>query len=115
MLNQLIGKTIKSITNLNNIITFETVEGINYQMYHKQHFLEDVYIAEIKGSLNDLVGKKVLNAEVNTERIGYDNTGNEISFTRYKISVSKAIVTIKWYLGTNGDFFAYTDVSFKQI
>jgi hypothetical protein len=65
-IEDLIGKTIKSIDSREDSITFNTEEGESYSMFHYQDCCENVTIEEIVGSLDDLIGVPILKAEERT-------------------------------------------------
>lgn len=63
-LEDLIGKTLSSVKNLENErIVFETTEGKQFELYHDQDCCELVTVEDIFGDLNDLVGEPILVAE----------------------------------------------------
>lgn len=77
----------------------------NYvRMYHEQDCCESVYIEDICGDLEDLVGAPLLEAE---EVLGYtaDPLGKydeSYTWTFYKFATRKGAVAIRWYGSSNG-------------
>ena len=86
-----------------------------YIMAHRQDCCESVWIEEIIGDLNDLVGSEILEAEEVSnkndpppERYQPDpedewSSGPEsYTWTFYKLGTMKGHVTIRWYGTSNG-------------
>jgi hypothetical protein len=79
-IKDLLGKTLVSIdktsswgdyswNDKSDILTFITLEGEKYQMYHKQSCCENVGIEDIEGELNDLLNSPILQTEESTNSI----------------------------------------------
>lgn len=120
--NELIGKTLSSINTKDDEIIFTCTSGEKYKMYHEQDCCEGVYIEDICGDLNDLIGSPILQSEsisndsfVNdyeskfTEKGEYydkDANGNykpeSYTFTFYKLATIKGYVDIRWFGESNG-------------
>jgi hypothetical protein len=116
--SDLVGKTLITARNCGDkVIDFVTDDGIAYQMYHDQDCCESVYVEDIVGDLNDLIGSPILSAseESNHRQVkdpeGWDD-GDE-TWTFYKISTIKGSVTIRWYGSSNG--YYSTAVSFEEL
>jgi len=95
-----------------NELAFHVGQDI-YYMFHSQDCCEDVYIEEIIGDLDDLIGWPILEAEMvegETEKApdGYDDQ----KWTFYKLGTIKGHVTIRWY-GTSNGYYSI-DVSFQK-
>jgi hypothetical protein len=105
------GKTLSSVlTDGNEEILFETVEGDIYKMFHSQDCCESVYIESIVGDLQDLVGEEILVAEANENLFDIlknagkdeDNGDDSYTWTFYKFATRKGYVDIRWYGSSNG-------------
>jgi hypothetical protein len=87
---------------------FTTVDGIKFEMYHEQDCCESVYIEDICGDLDDLIGIPIVIAEesifVGENPQGVEVPQNQCSFTWtfYLLSTIKGSVTIRWYGSSNG-------------
>lgn len=90
-------------------ITFTTNEGEVYVMYHDQDCCEGVYIDDVCGDLDDLIGLPIVRATEDTnvdenpegvEKPTYQ--GDSFTWTFYNIATAKGHVTIRWYGESNG-------------
>ena len=78
-------------------------------MYHEQDCCEEVYIEDICGDLDDLIGTPILLAEKVTE----SNDCCSQLWTFYKLSTIKGSVTIRW-CGETDSYYYSIEVSFKE-
>ena len=105
------GKTLtKCYYNRNdNEIFFETEDEI-FKMYHDQDCCESVYVEDICGDLDDLIGSEIIVAE---KRTNDDNPLSEYDesflWTFYEIRTMKGSVTIRWYGSSNGYYSESVD------
>ncbi len=84
----------------------------NYvKFYHDQDCCESVYIDDVCGDLNDLIGSPLLVAEeVSTEGVPADNTCDDYyTWTFYRFATAKGDVTVKWYGSSNGYYSESVD------
>lgn len=104
------GKTLKSVIvhkdGSNHHIIFETMCGRIFKMYHEKDCCELVYIEDIVGDLDDLLGMPLLVAEetTNSYRTDYDSNpcGDSVTWTFYKFRTNRGTVTVRWYGASNG-------------
>lgn len=108
--SNLVGKTFKDIykfegeiySSFNDGLLFVTDEGEEYVMTHYQDCCEDVYIEDIEGDLDDLIGTPILKSEkVQNDQVEGPN-GDTHTWTFYKFATAKGYVTIRWYGESNG-------------
>lgn len=99
----LLGKTLTKVEMNKNedIIHFHTSEGEIYQMWHLQDCCEGVYVEDIVGDLQDLVGTPITLAE-EVEGESGDDAGGTFTWTFYKFATIKGYVDIRWYGSSNG-------------
>ena len=115
----LIGKTLTSVENKNDEeLVFTVSEGEKYMLYHDQGCCESVYIEDIIGDLDDLVGSPILMAEEsesdeNPEGIEIKYQDDSFTWTFYKLATVKGYVTIRWYGESNG--YYSESVDFRKI
>lgn len=97
------GKVITAIDRKDDeAIFFYTQEGTVYKMYHDQDCCESVYIEDIIGDLNDLVGTPLTMAEEESNSGEEGKWGGTYTWTFYKFATLKGYVTIRWYGSSNG-------------
>ena len=118
----LIGKTLTSIQGKkgDDLIVFRAGENkdsgvTEWHMQHDQDCCESVYVEDIIGNLNDLIGSPIKMAEevknVNRKPLA-DGDGEAYEWTFYKFATVKGYVTIRWY-GTSNGYYS-TEVSFRK-
>lgn len=101
----LVGKTLKSVENTGDQIVFTTVNGEVFALYHSQDCCESVYVEDVCGDLNDLVGTTIWTAaEVSGETLPFPDGYEPESYTWtfYKLSTIHGSVTIRFYGTSNG-------------
>jgi hypothetical protein len=113
----LYGKVLSKIDKIDDDeIIFHTSSGEVYKMYHAQDCCESVYIEDITGDLDDLIGfpltmtEEVINSNEGEQNGIYDES---YTWTFYKFATIKGFVTIRWYGASNG--YYSESVDFIQI
>lgn len=97
----LVGKTLTQIERKGDEeLIFRTTDGESFKMYHEQDCCESVYIAEIIGELDDLVGSPITMAEEISEE-GESEWGTA-TWTFYKFATINGYVTVRWFGESNG-------------
>lgn len=136
------GKTLSKIkvNATKEQINFYTEDDEQYRMWHRQDCCEDVYVEDIIGDLDDLIGAPILEAR---EASSYDNEdpeelyrqlysdeefvmqkmsgfteipnmgGESETWTFYILSTIKGSVTIRWY-GTSNGYYSES-VDFEKL
>lgn len=100
---------------------FITESGKQFWMGHYQDCCESVYLEEISGNLDDLIGNPLVMAEQVSNEEEYTNMlpKKEASkycsetWTFYKLATYKGYVTLRWY-GTSNGFYSES-VSFEEV
>lgn len=108
------GKTLTEvIQNGKDEIVFRTTEGEEYAMYHQQDCCESVYIEDISGNLEDLVGSPLLMAEESSNRDDPPPQGEgkpeSYTWTFYRFATIKGSVTMRWYGESSGYYSESVD------
>lgn len=105
----LLGKTLAyiNIDREKNRIIFVDKKGSTYRMFHDQECSEEVYIGDIVGDIDDLIGETITLAEevTNSKDLMGKNLEDDVSsftWTFYKLATRKGYVTIRWFGGSNG-------------
>ena len=115
-LSELVGKILSDVAvnaDMDEIV-FRTNDGAVYCMYHLQDCCEEVYIEDICGELDWLIGTPILVAEERTsEGNCKDEYDESCTWTFYTISTIKGTVVIRWY-GTSNGYYSES-VSFVRI
>lgn len=111
--SELEGKVIKNIKGgeKEDRIIFECENGNKYKMHHRQECCEDVYIDEIIGNLDTIIGEKVLNASEVTQ--DGESEWGYATWTFYKIDTFSGGITIRWFGESNGYYSETAD--FEKI
>ncbi|XHE12422.1 hypothetical protein PCC82_11555 [Agrobacterium deltaense] len=104
----LVGKTLAEVRRSGDEeLFFTTQEGETFKMYHSQDCCESVYIEDIEGDLDSLVGNPILVAEVASKD---DPEASESgTWTFYKLATIKGHVDIRWYGSSNGYYSESVD------
>lgn len=123
----LINKTFKDITRTNETnedceaLIFQEKNGDKWIMTHNQDCCEDVYVDDICGDLNDLIGEPLIQAEEVTNSSTDERDETSISsrdcsytWTFYKFATKKGCVTIRWYGTSNGYYSETVDIYKSQ-
>lgn len=109
---EFIGKTVVKIHKIDDsALLFECSDGSKHIMHHEQDCCECVYIEDICGDLNDLIGSPILMAE---ESMQDDPDADESgTWTFYKFATIEGYVTIRWYGYSNG--YYSEDADFYKV
>jgi hypothetical protein len=108
ILKEMFGKTMVEARNTGEAIVFEDTEGIRYSLHHDQDCCESVYVEDVIGNLEDLVGSPLLMAESDynsdepKKRENTNYTDESFTWTFYKFATVKGYVTIRFYGSSNG-------------
>ena len=120
MIKDLLGKTLSKVvvSKDQDEVIFHSGED-SYKMYHCQDCCESVYIEDIVGDLDDLVGSPILVAEEVTNSgnpDGYPDIpapeGRDLesyTWTFYKLATLKGYVDFRWLGESNGYYSESVD------
>jgi hypothetical protein len=107
-----LGKVFSSITKSDDELIF-FVDGVaTYKMYHSQDCCEHVYLEDVIGDLDDLIGAPLHEAEEVSNNDDEPLSEHEESYTWtfYKLGTSKGYVTLRWYGSSNGYYSESVDI-----
>ena len=107
--NSLKGKTLVKINRSDNEIMFITTDDEKYRLFHKRDCCEEVFIADICGDLEDLLGTPLLQAESVKNKIRRRKQRRKFlgikQWTFYKLATVKGSVTLRW-VGTSNGYYS---------
>ena len=112
-LTDLLGKTLSSIKNESNQITFICNDGKQYKMFHHQDCCESVWIEDIVGDLEDLIGSPILKVSEDMSKEPQKDYSDSTTWTFYNFTTIKGHVTMRW-CGTSNGYYSES-VDFEQI
>ena len=104
--------TLKSIKRVEDEELIFKTKNRTFVLYHSQDWCENVYIEDICGDLDDIVGHPLLLVEEVIKDSVDNNYGSE-TWTFYKMSAIKGNVTIRW-CGESNSYYSET-VDFKEL
>lgn len=104
---ELKGKVLTEISDYESdyrCMTFRCSDGSVYRMYHEQDCCESVYIEDVCGEVENLIGSEILMAEEesNIDEKPLSDWDESYTWTYYKLATLKGYVTIRWYGSSNG-------------
>lgn len=101
----MLGVTIKEIERGDDYILFSMEDGTQYVMMHQQDCCETVYLEDVVGNLEDLIGSPIVQAEEATNDQDLPPDGEDeksYTWTFYHLGTVKGSVTIRWFGSSNG-------------
>jgi hypothetical protein len=99
----LVGVTLSKIKKTDDEIVFFLTNGEQYKLYHSQDCCEHVYVEDVIGDLDDLIGSPLTMAEEasNEEEPSVpDGYHESYTWTFYKLATVKGYVTIRRFAST---------------
>lgn len=113
--DELIGRSLYRITQHDEELVLYLSDTNYVRFYHSQDCCESVYIEDVCGDLNDLIGAPILVAEEVSNYEG-ESTGDEsYTWTFYRFATQKGSVTVRWYGSSNGYYSESVDVEFVNL
>ena len=119
-LNRMVGETIVSVSGNRHDEEFvvRTTSGLVFTFYHSQDCCEDVYLEEIIGDIDDLIGHTVVMAEEtcsNDEVVGSScYQGESFTWTYYRMATERGLVVLRFFGSSNGYYSESVSVSVRQ-
>lgn len=108
------GKVITHIYSPSDasIIYIKTTDAC-YKMFHDQDCCETVYLEDVAGDWQDIIGHEILLAETVTNTHILKATDSRVTWTFYKLSTIKGSITLRWF-GTSSGYYS-EEVEFTEI
>lgn len=107
-------------------LVFKTADGEVYGMVHIQNCCENVWLEEVIGDLDDLLGSPIVEAEEVVSREEeppqryqadpddeWSRGPESYTWTFYKLGTKKGHVTLRWY-GTSNGYYSESVSVFKK-
>lgn len=118
-ISEFVGKTftlIKGCVSQNDSIEFYTDSEV-IKMYHSQDCCESVYLDDVVGDPNDLIGTPIVEAyqEDSTNVPVKDDYEDSFTWTFYRLRTVKGTVTLKWYGSSNGYYSESVDIDSRPL
>lgn len=107
-----LGKTAESIEqNCDEEVIFAFTDGSRFKMYHREDCCERVWLEDVTGAWDDLIGEPMLMAEVETADGSDDEDCSESrTWTFYRFATVKGYVTLRWCGESNGYYSESVDI-----
>ena len=118
---QLKGKVCSNVERYGDAIWFTLSDGQVYVLEHRQECCEDVYLDDVCGDLEDLIGLPLLIAEeaCKEQEVPQGIDASEYyldysySWTFYKLGTNRGYVTLRWFGSSNGYYSEVADLYFR--
>ncbi len=108
---ELLGKTFVEAKSDNEAVRFTEADGTEWMLYHAQDCCESVYVEDLVGNLEDLVGSPLLMAEEATsDENPLSEYHEKFRWTFYKFATIKGYVTVRFYGASNGYYGVGVDL-----
>lgn len=111
-ISEMVGKTFDRIEKTDESVTFWNKDkSDSFLMEHLQDCCENVWLEDVVGDLNDLVGTPILVAEcVTSEESPRNDSDESFLWTFYNMRTIKGSVTFRWYGTSNGYYSESVDI-----
>lgn len=119
-LQSLIGKTVVEVkgNRFDDDFVMVTKCGLVYTLYHNQDCCEHVYLEDIIGDNDDLLGEIVLAEEVTNRYIEPPNEqsyADSYTWTFYRLATKKGLVVLRFFGSSNGYYSEEISVNIKEL
>lgn len=108
---ELKGKVFKSIAVSEYKIIFVCEDNTVFFMWHERDCCESVYLDDITGDFQDLIGNQILLAEETSNLEDREDDDVEVvEYTFYKLATIKGYVDLRWIGTSNGYYSTSVDI-----
>jgi hypothetical protein len=111
----MVGKTLASIEQGHERITFNFTDGTACVSYHSQDCCESVSVDRVEGHIENVIGWPIVEAEEDYDNDPIPNESRQPeshTWTRQRISTAKGEITFVWLGESNG---YYGETPYFQI
>ena len=116
-LSQLLGEVVVKIDvdkdNQDQFVLFTLDSGKKLKLYHYQECCEGVWLEDVVGDLDDLIGTPITTAEVVFEKKEFDNAYEYGTWSFYKFATIKGYVDLR-FCGESNGYYSET-VDFGEV
>lgn len=109
------GKTLVKIEGAeshSDEVKFYFSDGSKANMFHYQDCCEQVFLSDITGDIEDLIGTPLEVAEERTEHKEDSHYDESTTFTFYEFRTIKGSVTLRWVGTSNGYYSESVDINY---
>lgn len=110
-MERIVGKTPASIDCHDDVMYMKFTDGTSCEWFHYQDCCETVYIDDVNGDWNDLIGNPLIIAEERNSDDAVSKGGGCEEWTFYTFRGIGGSVDVKWYGDSNGCYS--TSVTFS--
>jgi hypothetical protein len=101
--SDLVGKTLVSAENTDDVLTMRLADGTVCELYHEQDCCENVFIDDVNGNFEDLIGEPLTIATEEEPELAAKEAGDDsFTWTRFTLGTAHKQVSILWYGVSNG-------------
>jgi hypothetical protein len=112
--SKLLGKRLTKVEVQDDYVRFMTIVGDTYILVHDQDCCESVYVEDVTGHIDDLIGEPILMAEESNSDDPPNSVGDySYTWTFYRLATTKGYVTIRWY-GTSNGYYSESVSFYKE-
>ena len=106
-IKDMVGKKVLGIYYDEENFQILTDDGV-YAFYHEQSCCESVWLTQVDGISDKLIGSRIVIAEVVTDE--KDTEYGHITWSFYKIGTSKGMIDFRWQGESNGYYSETVDL-----
>lgn len=112
----LMGKKIIKVVNNGDFYLYVKDSTVKFfKFYHNQDCCESVFLEDVVGDLDDLIGSPIIKAEVRTSTEETpidpeDYLDDSNTWTFFELATVKGSVTLRWWGSSNGYYSEDVDV-----
>ena len=106
-IDDLVGKVIKGLAYSDEYFQILTDDCV-YAFYHQQSCCESVWLTQVDGISDKIIGSRIIIAEVVTDEKSV--AGGSITWSFYKIGTNKGMIDFRWQGESNGYYSESVDL-----
>lgn len=119
VLEQLMGKTIVEVKGerFDEAFMVKTDCGLVFTFYHEQDCCESVYLEDVIGDIDDLLGEVILAEECSNQAdpVDVEIHADSWTWTFYRLATVKGLVVLRFFGESNGYYSESVSVSVQRL